>query len=1263
MKDSTESAFLKALGGTAEEFVAEVIQHQSRPDKFVLKTVLTKISMQTASKICDALATTTSQELEAYTKFLEQEDAFKNDRASESAPSPSQRRRGSRKRAANSSSGNGNSLASGSEGTTGRSHLQDKRREKLKTLQGCATLANLSLAHASDVFQPNWLFPTVLALHDNLVILEADSSLRDSISCLCEHWWREKLDGNESLITQCMPFLLSKALSHGRKKDVQRVYSMRHALALFDFLDDSIEDLRHLLIRTVVTPAFLRSQPGRRFISYLFVLNPQLVKELVVIVRSQIPYGRKSILDAYGEILYHAWKAAEDVCLHEIEYTCIQGLIEGALHASSKALGASIRTVLEGFTSQKAQDGVESMLFRLLEPLLFRALQVANSNVRRNALLLLVEVFPVEDPDASKEEKEVVLEKQFGLLDKLLMDPSPDVRSVAVEVVCRILRLFWEVIPSGTTVKLLTKVVDEMAYDSSSNAVRLAVLKGVTYLLENAQSHAILKALLPRLGFLLNDNCMDVRVAAADLLLVIKGIRVIQFYKVVPVDSLLFSLSTDSSPVAQRLCKVLVPSYFPTKVTAKEACSRCVVLLKRSPQAATQFCKWLFSQGASGTSLLELVKTLGTMARDNEECSDEVRTEILHALSEVCKSMLATDEWREAIGEILTGDMLAALIACAPDSLGRSYVLQTASSLPPKNVSKLINYCGDLVMKCSVTPADVAEVRAVHALVLAWGGLDNLLEAFITILSEASGIASIMSPRVVRVHSTSTHLKRGNKRGKSALPGALDSSASKQDEMKRQTLKDKYIAAVGAAWQEEQKLKKTTKGCREQLKSRCSDSAELTELAVGFQLAWEELVGWLREMLSKTSKILTTLNSPSPQPIVKRARLPSRKLRQREPLSPLPVNTTSPGPEPKLRDHGEMLKIVANILQTTSDAYALGLITSPSLRRESASFVAESVQWLIDNCLKGKGRIVGGSPPRFCRDVWSSAKVIVTYAAKVLFLYVRDDTNEVEDGSMIAHSLLDFIAVLDSSKRLKAVAVPIVNSLQQWIPDLLIATTLLFTRSEGEAAALRVPSAGPRTPSSCSRSSEGLRQFRPWVAHLAVTAYESMAAIDDLETPLTDSDSAESRPTESSESPCADKLKPKTPSGHCVSSEEIGQPNHTDFLPILVKYLHRGHVDVMVAFIDVLIRFASLSFAKEDFSAAIGSLDLVCRRLLMCKLPEQKGLHFVLKSSSLVGLKQMMAQVGQALETTVSADKNYRNVVVIQKFLRTIITCYDDAEV
>ena len=38
----------------------------------------------------------------------------------------------------------------------------------------------------------------------------------------------------------------------------------------------------------------------------------------------QIPSGRKSVLDAYGEIIFRAWKEATGPCLLEVEATCIQ---------------------------------------------------------------------------------------------------------------------------------------------------------------------------------------------------------------------------------------------------------------------------------------------------------------------------------------------------------------------------------------------------------------------------------------------------------------------------------------------------------------------------------------------------------------------------------------------------------------------------------------------------------------------------------------------------------------------------------------------------------------------------------------------------------------------------------------------------------------------------------------------------------------------------------------------------------------------------
>ncbi|KAI3443021.1 uncharacterized protein J3R85_000373 [Psidium guajava] len=54
----------------------------------------------------------------------------------------------------------------------------------------------------------------------------------------------------------------------------------------------------------------------------------------------------------------------------------IHGLIEGAIDSSSVAKVASIRRVLDGSLNQRTIDGVENVLFRLTEPVVFRSLQV-----------------------------------------------------------------------------------------------------------------------------------------------------------------------------------------------------------------------------------------------------------------------------------------------------------------------------------------------------------------------------------------------------------------------------------------------------------------------------------------------------------------------------------------------------------------------------------------------------------------------------------------------------------------------------------------------------------------------------------------------------------------------------------------------------------------------------------------------------------------------------------------------------------------------
>lgn len=229
------------------------------------------------------------------------------------------------------------------------------------------------------MFSVSDLLPAAQELHDNLILFESDSILLSEIANLCEEWWKRGLLGKETLISQSLPVILSRSLTLKKKVDVHRVYRLREAFALFDFEDESIDDLKHLLIRCVISPLYLKTEDGRKFTASLFGLSMQLTKELCAMIKSQIPFGRKSMLEAYGEIVFRGWKAVEGECKNEIENGFLQGLVEGAIYASSLALAASIRRILWGFVHQRTTEGVEKLIFCLAEPVVFRSLQVLQS--------------------------------------------------------------------------------------------------------------------------------------------------------------------------------------------------------------------------------------------------------------------------------------------------------------------------------------------------------------------------------------------------------------------------------------------------------------------------------------------------------------------------------------------------------------------------------------------------------------------------------------------------------------------------------------------------------------------------------------------------------------------------------------------------------------------------------------------------------------------------------------------------------------------
>ncbi|OIV94693.1 hypothetical protein TanjilG_25917 [Lupinus angustifolius] len=675
-------------------------------------------------------------------------------------------------------------------------NVGSEKLKLLERLQILAHIASLCLSHPKKAFSHENLLPGVQLLHDNLILFESDSVLSSLIECLCEDWWKENLPGRESLISQALPFLLSRSLTLKKKVDVHRVYMLREAFSLFDFDDESIEDLKLLLVRCVISPLYLKTEDGRKFLSFLFGLSDQLGKELLAVIRSQIPFGRKSMLEAYGDVLFRAWKTAEGDCRVEIENGFLQDMIEAAIHASSGAFASYIRRVIGAFVNQRTIDGVEKLLYRLSEPVIFRSLQVANSNVRQNALHLFLDIFPLEDPDATKEEKDTLLDKQFFLLEKLLMDDCPEVRTIAVEGSCRVLHLFWEIIPSPTITKIIKKIFDHMSHDVCSE-VRLSVLNGIIYLLGNPHSHEILKVLLPRLQHLMLDNVLTVRVAAVDLLINLKDIRNFQFNKVVELDVLLSVLASDQPPVAQRITKLLMPSYFPSKVPIKEACNRCISLVKRSPVAGAKFCKFVILEGASKTHLMELAKVLMSFVLSPDKLDSKQIEGFLVAASYLCDNLASEVCYRNALKELFTEEKLKGLLTVVSTGQAQSSLFNIVSAVCPDGVDDLLEQCMDVVTNSIGLPEDVdnqSKTRSAHKMLMSLGCFDDMFESLTALLHKAAYRCHIKFGTEMPSQGFSSAKKK-----KSKSSGKFSTKSKVIN--RKQSFKDDYLVAVGIAWQ------------------------------------------------------------------------------------------------------------------------------------------------------------------------------------------------------------------------------------------------------------------------------------------------------------------------------------------------------------------------------------------------------------------------------------------------------------------------------
>lgn len=354
--------------------------------------------------------------------------------------------------------------------------IQQQERQQLKEM----SVNHQSSHHLMALRMMPQVYEVASDLHEILFSLQACSlpeavHTRTAILALCESWWLANAENKELLIAQCLPLLVLDATEDAdfSKSHIRRLHKLREAFLCIDFSNASSESLRRLILQVASNPLCLRIPEGKKFLASLFH-DVDLVKDLHMAFRAQIPQAKKSILQAYGEIYHRAWKEIQDyedgqtddiedsgsMSVREtLEHLVLQDLMHSVIHVSSSATFKAIMIVLEPLHSDKKSKEVASLLHRLYSPILWRSLAAANPAVRRNALVILEATFPLHDPLQLKNNnpmKTAVL-KATSALETALNDPDPEVRVTASQTTANICATFWDALPSQEIRSLLNR--------------------------------------------------------------------------------------------------------------------------------------------------------------------------------------------------------------------------------------------------------------------------------------------------------------------------------------------------------------------------------------------------------------------------------------------------------------------------------------------------------------------------------------------------------------------------------------------------------------------------------------------------------------------------------------------------------------------------------------------------------------------------------------------------------------------------------------
>eukprot|EP00178_Gracilaria_changii_P007613 TRINITY_DN2396_c0_g1_i1.p1 TRINITY_DN2396_c0_g1~~TRINITY_DN2396_c0_g1_i1.p1 ORF type:complete len:1256 (-),score=197.32 TRINITY_DN2396_c0_g1_i1:5149-8916(-) len=451
----------------------------------------------------------------------------------------------------------------------------------------------------------------IIYLHEAL-FSPIPGPVQNQISRICEWMWAIGDKKKDEVVPRTILYLLMRSFGEeskmnqptkqtsrklGTAADVRRVYALRKALNVLNLSADAphSESLRNLLLRCTTSAVYLRIDEGRKFIAHLLTIEDIQNEVFDALINQLASIKRKRAL-FFGLVFLIAWKIQRSDWLAEK----LTKVTEYAVCAGAEPYASNLRTVLSAFHTNKRVNGVDLLLNRVYGPVLYRNLMVASPLVRRNAVVILADAFPIHDPGDLREAIANSIDFQCSKLLELLEDPSPIVRRATVEGTCKVLGLYWDLVPLASAKRMIDIIVSKLAFDASAAKVRLAVFEGLDFILNNHLALETLSIAVRKLKNLIHDRVERVRLSFLDLLISIKEKRLkgLRYFDVVPVEDLLLRLPRESAPAATKIMTLIVTSYFPLekkektpKEVAQSRTRACLSMLSTNGEAASYFYK------------------------------------------------------------------------------------------------------------------------------------------------------------------------------------------------------------------------------------------------------------------------------------------------------------------------------------------------------------------------------------------------------------------------------------------------------------------------------------------------------------------------------------------------------------------------------------------------------------------------------------------------------------------------------------------------